>query len=92
MLTLRFNCCIIFELVLRKTFDLIEIQKKLKDISVAIVGDGEERENIEKLISKMSDIETAVKNESIETKDEDIINLTNRVKELQEHISKIMGE
>ncbi len=49
-------------------------------------------ENIEKLISKMSDIETAVKNEQIETKDEDIINLTNRVKELQEHISKIMGE
>ena len=49
-------------------------------------------ENIEKLISRMSDIETAVKNESIETKDEDIINLTNRVKELQEHISKIMGE
>ena len=38
-------------------------------------------ENIEKLISKMSDIETAVKNEQIETKDEDIINLTNRVKE-----------
>ena len=49
-------------------------------------------ENIEKLISRMSDIETAVKNEEIQTNDEDIVNLSNRVKELQEHISKIMGE
>ena len=49
-------------------------------------------ENIEDLISKMSDIESAVKNEKIETNDEDIISLSNRIKELQEHISKIMGE
>lgn len=49
-------------------------------------------ENIENLIEKMTDIEEDIKDSKIETEDEEIIVLSNRIKELQEHINKIMGE
>jgi metallo-beta-lactamase family protein len=49
-------------------------------------------DNIEELIEKMSDIEADIKEEKIETDDEDLISLSNRIKELQAHINKIIGE
>lgn len=49
-------------------------------------------DNIQDLIEKMSDIESDIKDEKFETDDEDISILSNRIKELQKHINKIMGE
>jgi metallo-beta-lactamase family protein len=49
-------------------------------------------DNIEDLIEKMSDIETDIKEEKIETDDEEIVALSNRIKELQAHIQKIMKD
>ncbi|MCI8309188.1 MAG: MBL fold metallo-hydrolase [Clostridia bacterium] len=49
-------------------------------------------DNIENLIEKISDIETDIIDEKIETDDEDIITLSNRINELQEHIRKIMNK
>ena len=49
-------------------------------------------DNIENLIEKMTDIEEDIKDSKIETDDEEIISLSNRIKELQEHINKIIGE
>ena len=49
-------------------------------------------DNIEDLIEKMSDIEEDIKESKLETDDEDIIVLSNRIRELQEHINKIIGE
>ena len=48
-------------------------------------------DNIENLMESMLDMETAVKEEKIETEDEDIIILSNRVKELQKQVDKIMN-
>lgn len=49
-------------------------------------------DNIENLIEKISNIETDIIDEKIETDDEDIITLSNRINELQEHIRKIMNK
>jgi len=49
-------------------------------------------DNIEELIEKMTDIENDIKEERIETDDQELSLLSNRIKELQEHINKIMGE
>jgi len=49
-------------------------------------------DNIENLIEKISDIETDIKEDNIETDDEEITMLSNRIKELQNHINKIIGE
>ena len=49
-------------------------------------------ENIEALIEKMTDIEENIKEEKIETDDEEIISLSERIKDLQKHINKIIGE
>ena len=49
-------------------------------------------DNIESLIESISDIEEDIKDSKIETDDEEIIGLSNRIKELQEHINKIIGE
>ena len=48
-------------------------------------------DNIETLMERMTDVELAVKEDKIETDDEDIKTLTNRVKELQEHINKMLS-
>ena len=49
-------------------------------------------DNIESLIESISDIEEDIKDSKIETDDEEIIGLSNRIKELQKHINKIIGE
>ena len=49
-------------------------------------------DNIENLIERMSDIEEDIKDSKLETDDEEIISLSKRIKELQEHINKIIGE
>ena len=49
-------------------------------------------DNNENLIEKMSDIEEDIKDSKLETDDEEIISLSKRIKELQEHINKIIGE
>ena len=49
-------------------------------------------DNIENLIESISDIEEDIKDSKIETDDEEIIGLSNRIKELQKHINKIIGE
>ena len=47
-------------------------------------------DDIENLIEKMSDIEDDIIDSKLETDDEEIINLSSRIKELQEHINKII--
>lgn len=49
-------------------------------------------DNIQTLIESMSDIGEDIKASKIETDDEDIMVLSNRIKDLQEHINKIIGE
>ena len=49
-------------------------------------------DNIENLIETMTDIGEDIKASKLETDDEEIIGLSNRIKELQEHINKIIGE
>ena len=49
-------------------------------------------DNIENLIEAMSDIEEDIKDSKIETDDEEIISLSKRIRELQEHIDKIIKE
>jgi len=49
-------------------------------------------DNIETLIERMSDIEADIKDAKLETDDAEIIGLSKRIKELQEHINKIIGE
>ncbi len=49
-------------------------------------------DDIENLIEKMEDIGENIKDSKLETDDKDIIVLSNRIKELQEHINKIIGE
>jgi len=49
-------------------------------------------DNIENLIEKMSDIEEDIKDSKLETDDEEIIGLSKRIKDLQDHINKIIGE
>ena len=49
-------------------------------------------DNIENLIEKMSYIEEDIKDSKLETDDKEIISLSKRIKELQEHINKIIGE
>ena len=49
-------------------------------------------DNIESLIEKMTDIGEDIKSSKLETDDEEIIGLSKRIKELQEHINKIIGE
>ena len=49
-------------------------------------------DNIENLIEKISDIEEDIKDSKLETDDEEIIGLSKRIRELQEHINKIIGE
>ena len=46
-------------------------------------------DNIETLIEKMSDIEEDIKDSKIETDDEEIISLSKRIKDLQQHIEKL---
>ena len=49
-------------------------------------------DNIENLIESMADIGEDIKDSKLETDDEDIISLSERIKELQAHINKIIGE
>jgi metallo-beta-lactamase family protein len=49
-------------------------------------------DNIENLMEKMNDIENDIKEDNIETDDEEITALSNKIKELQAHISRIIGE
>ena len=49
-------------------------------------------DNIENLIESITDMEEDIKSSKLETDDEEIITLSNRIKELQEHINKIIGE
>ncbi len=47
-------------------------------------------DNIDNLMEKMLDMESAVKEHKIDTNDEDIEALSKRVKELQEHIDSLL--
>ena len=49
-------------------------------------------DNIENLIESIADIGEDIKDSKLETDDEDIISLSERIKELQAHINKIIGE
>ena len=49
-------------------------------------------DNIENLIETMTDVGEDIKSSKLETDDEEIIVLSKRIKELQEHINKIIGE
>ena len=49
-------------------------------------------DNIENLIERMSDIEEDIKESRFETNDEEIKTLSQRIRELQDHINRIIGD
>ena len=69
-----------------------EISEKEKIEYIKLARKFEVLDNIENLIEKMTDIEEDIKSSKIETDDEEIISLSERIKDLQEHIDKIIGE
>ena len=69
-----------------------EISEENKNEYSKLARKFEVLDNIESLIEKMSDIEEDIKDSKLETDDEEIIVLSNRIKDLQDHINKIIGE
>ena len=69
-----------------------EINEKEKNEYDKLARKFEVLDNIESLIERMSDIECDIKDSKLETDDEEIITLSKRIKELQDHIDKIIGD
>lgn len=70
--------------LLETTERVIKYQKEFEKIDIL--------ERIEKLKDQISDMETAVKEEILETNDEDLIKLDNRIRDMQLQIEKLMKE